>query len=224
MRLEGLDLRRARWPVVALSFWMACVSCGCGPDSPTGAKGASATGGGVGRSSAGNTLSFGFETNDPMEDGRRYGGLLRLLEERTGLRFELVLSDDVVKQLDSLSDGKLDFASLGLASSTRAVRRGLKPVAKGLNADGSAEYRSAFVARPESTLRRLEDLRGHTVVFGREDSSRSWLIPLVMLREAGLKIGDLGNLTHVRGAGTILKMVLEGGYDAGPVSGILARD
>ncbi|NOX25135.1 MAG: phosphate/phosphite/phosphonate ABC transporter substrate-binding protein [Deltaproteobacteria bacterium] len=55
-----------------------------------------------------------------------------------------------------------------------------------LEINGSDQYRSALVVRKDSSITRVADLIGHTLVYGRHSCPGSGLLPGIMLQRVGL--------------------------------------
>ncbi len=55
-----------------------------------------------------------------------------------------------------------------------------------LKINGSDQYRSALVVRKDSSITRVADLIGHTLVYGRHSCPGSGLLPRIMMQRVGL--------------------------------------
>jgi phosphonate transport system substrate-binding protein len=109
-----------------------------------------------------------------------------------GLDFDYVLYSNYERQVSDLVDGRIDVAWNSPLAWVRARRlaraRGadLTPVTM---RDTDCDLRSVVVVRVDSPVRSIFDLAGRTVATGAVDSPQATLLPLSLLRSAGLEPG-----------------------------------
>ncbi|HVT67507.1 MAG TPA: PhnD/SsuA/transferrin family substrate-binding protein [Trebonia sp.] len=109
-----------------------------------------------------------------------------------GLDFDFLLYSNYERQVTDLVDGRVDVAWNSPLAWVRARRlaaaRGvlLTPVTM---RDTDCDLRSVIVVRADSPVRSLADLAGRVVAAGAVDSPQATLLPLSLLRSAGLKPG-----------------------------------
>jgi len=109
-----------------------------------------------------------------------------------GLDFDYVLYSNYERQVTDLVDGRIDVAWNSPLAWVRARRlagaRGtaLTPVTM---RDTDCDLRSVIAVRVDSTVRSISDLAGRTVATGAVDSPQATLLPLSLLRSAGLEPG-----------------------------------
>jgi phosphonate transport system substrate-binding protein len=110
----------------------------------------------------------------------------------TGLDFDYVLYSNYERQVRDLVDGRIDVAWNSPLAWVRARRlaaaRGvtLTPVTM---RDTDCDLRSVIVVRADSPITAVTDLAGRVVATGAVDSPQATLLPLSLLRSAGLKPG-----------------------------------
>jgi ABC-type phosphate/phosphonate transport system substrate-binding protein len=110
-----------------------------------------------------------------------------------GLDFDFVLYSNYERQVEDLVDARIGVAWNSPLAWVRARRLvaarniELRPVTM---RDTDCDLTSVIVARGASGLRSVEQLRGRTVATGAIDSPQATLIPLQLLRRAGLRPGD----------------------------------
>jgi len=110
----------------------------------------------------------------------------------TGLDFDYVLYSNYERQVRDLVDGRIDVAWNSPLAWVRARRlaaaRGvtLTPVTM---RDTDCDLRSVIVVRADSPITAVADLAGRVVATGAVDSPQATLLPLSLLRSAGLKPG-----------------------------------
>jgi phosphonate transport system substrate-binding protein len=109
-----------------------------------------------------------------------------------GLDFDYVLYSNYERQVTDLVDGRIDVAWNSPLAWVRARRlaraRGtaLTPVTM---RDTDCDLRSVIAVRVDSPVRSISDLAGRTVATGAVDSPQATLLPLSLLRSAGLEPG-----------------------------------
>jgi ABC-type phosphate/phosphonate transport system substrate-binding protein len=112
---------------------------------------------------------------------------------REYLDFDYVLYSNYERQVSDLVDGRVDVAWNSPLAWVRARRlaaaRGatLTPVTM---RDTDCDLRSAIVVRADSPITSLSDLAGRIVATGAVDSPQATLLPLSLLRAAGLTPGS----------------------------------
>jgi phosphonate transport system substrate-binding protein len=170
--------------------------------------------------------SIGFDRRlEPKEDVRQIASLARWLQHRTGLSWRVHVSPRGGSVVDDLCEAKVDFAAVGTISYLQANHRcGAHILVRGLNAQGEDMYRAAIIVPPESALRNIGDLRGHSFAFGAPNSTQGHLIPRLMLQQAGLSLSDLRAYTYTGSHTATANAVTSGRYDAGGLQDTLAHD
>jgi phosphonate transport system substrate-binding protein len=109
-----------------------------------------------------------------------------------GLDFDYVLYSNYERQVEDLVAGRVDVAWNSPLAWVRARRLAaarsvtLTPVTM---RDTDRDLRSVVVVRADSPVRSLADLRGRVVATGAVDSPQATLLPLALLRSAGLRPG-----------------------------------
>ena len=107
----------------------------------------------------------------------------------SGLDFDYVLYSNYERQVADLVDGHVDVAWNSPLAWVRARRlaafRGV-PLTPVTMRDTDCDLRSVIVVRADSPVRSLSELAGHIVATGAVDSPQATLLPLSLLRAAGL--------------------------------------
>ncbi|HEY6495214.1 MAG TPA: PhnD/SsuA/transferrin family substrate-binding protein [Trebonia sp.] len=110
----------------------------------------------------------------------------------SGLDFDYVLFSNYERQVGELVGGRIDVAWNSPLAWVRARRlaasRGV-PLAPVTMRDTDCDLRSVVVVRADSPVRSLAELAGRIVATGAVDSPQATLLPLSLLRGAGLKPG-----------------------------------
>jgi phosphonate transport system substrate-binding protein len=109
------------------------------------------------------------------------------------LDLDFVLYSNYERQVDDLLDGRIGLAwnsPLAWVRTRRAAAaRGIEVRAVAMR-DTDRDLTSAVAVRSDSALQDLADLRGHVVGTGAIDSPQATLLPLSVLRAAGLNLGE----------------------------------
>jgi phosphonate transport system substrate-binding protein len=109
-----------------------------------------------------------------------------------GLDFDFVLYSNYERQAEDLVAGRIDVAwnsPLAWVRARRlAVARGAELTALTMR-DTDCDLRSVVIVSAGSAARTLSDLTGGTVATGAVDSPQATLLPLALLRDAGLVPG-----------------------------------
>jgi phosphonate transport system substrate-binding protein len=136
------------------------------------------------------TLVLGAVAYDPKVV-TIWDGFRAWLREQ-GLDFDYVLYSNYERQVTDLVAGRIGVAWNSPLAWVRARRLAgaaavtLTPVTM---RDTDRDLRSVIVVRADSPVRSLADLRGRVVATGAVDSPQATLLPLALLRGAGLRPG-----------------------------------
>ncbi|MBP2234546.1 phosphonate transport system substrate-binding protein [Sinorhizobium kostiense] len=126
--------------------------------------------------------------------------------------------------IQGLLGGTLDYAELGASGYAKiylANANAVEPILTTVQTDGSTGYHSIMVARKDSGITKLEDLKGKKLGFADPDSTSGYLVPLVTLPEAiGAPVKEFfGESGFGGGHENLVLEVLKGNFDAGTTFG-----
>lgn len=126
--------------------------------------------------------------------------------------------------VQALLGGTLDYAELGASAFAKvhlANANAVEPILTTVQTDGSKGYYSLMVARKDSGLTSIEDLKGKKLGFADPDSTSGYLIPLVTLPEKiGMPVKEyFGETGFGGGHENLVLEVLKGTFDAGTTFG-----
>lgn len=126
--------------------------------------------------------------------------------------------------IQGLLGGTLDYAELGASGFAKiylAKADAVEPILTTVQTDGSTGYHSIMIARKDSGITKLEDLKGKKLGFADPDSTSGYLVPLVTLPEAiGAPVKEYFAETGFGGGHENLVLeVLKGTFDAGTTFG-----
>lgn len=162
-----------------------------------------------------NILYFGFDLrSSPQEDAAQYKPFLEYLEATTGYQFKLHFTPKNSTTSDELGQNKTQFAAMGATSFLKAQHQyGAISLVRGLNHQNRAEYRSAFVVRPNSSIRNIGDIKGRTLAFGSYDSTQGHIIPRIMLEQNGIMLDNLLTYHYTGSHQNCAEAVISGKFD-----------
>ncbi len=160
----------------------------------------------------------------PREIYRGYQPIMDYLTENTPFRFELKLSESYKGTVHQLGTGEISIASLGsFIYVTMKDEYNLEVILKPLTQDGNNVYQSMFITQDTSTIQRLTDLKGKSVVFPSKESLTGQWMPTIIYNETNLESNDLKKMAFVSHHTTVAAKVLSGEYDAGVVKAVVAK-
>ncbi|MFJ1312031.1 phosphonate ABC transporter substrate-binding protein [Agrobacterium sp. P15N1-A] len=126
--------------------------------------------------------------------------------------------------VQGLLGGTLDYAELGASAYAKvylAKTDAVEPILTTVQTDGSMGYHSIMVARKDSGMTKLEDMKGKKLGFADPDSASGYLVPLVTLPEAaGAPVKEyFGSTGFGGGHENLVLEVVKGNFDAGTTWG-----
>lgn len=166
------------------------------------------------------TFRIGYMICNSLQETRgRFEPLTAFLSRATGARFESVFLDTVDVE-DSFAAGQIDFAHTNsLVYVTIRERSRALPIAAEKRGVYGVKTRGAVIARKDSGIRSLSDLKGKRFVFGPQWAPFGFLAEYALLLDAGIDPEvDLGYYATLPGTWKHEKAiyaVLYGEYDAG---------
>jgi phosphonate transport system substrate-binding protein len=127
----------------------------------------------------------------PNEKGADLEAFRRELGELTGLKLEIVVTQNYEELVQKFKDGSVDFGFFSPVNFIAAERdAGAKVLLKKVY--GKSEfYYGALIVRADSKVKKVEDLKGLKVAFVDPKSTSGYLYPLVSLKKAGLGVKDV---------------------------------
>lgn len=170
-------------------------------------------------------IVFGFDLRaSPEEDARQYLPFLKYLEEATGYEFQLRFTPKDGQLSEDLGRGTVQIAAIGAVTLIKAREKfDVRPLVRGLNHQGKAEYQSVIVVAPDSALGSLEDLRDKRIAFGNIDSTQGHIIPRILLKEHGLDLDSFAAYEFTGSHQNCASAVIAGRYDACGMQDTMAR-
>ena len=126
--------------------------------------------------------------------------------------------------IQGLLGGTLDYAELGASGYAKIYlenKDAVEPILTTVQTDGSTGYYSIMVARADSGIKTLADMKGKKLGFADPDSTSGYLIPVTSLpKDIGAEVKDYFASTGFGGGHEQLVLeVLKGTFDAGTTFG-----
>jgi phosphonate transport system substrate-binding protein len=123
--------------------------------------------------------------------------------------------------IQGLLGGTLDYAELGASGYAKIYlenKDAVEPILTTVQTDGSTGYHSVMVARKDSGMTKLEDMKGKKLGFADPDSTSGYLVPVTSLPAdlGGTPVKDFFAETGFGGGHENLVLeVVKGNFDAG---------
>lgn len=121
---------------------------------------------------------------NPTELMRIYTPFAEYLARELGMKVQFTPVVDYAATVEGLAAGKLDLVWYGGFTSVQAVRRTGGTATRLALREEDAQFKSVFVARPDSGIKALADLKGKTFAFGSVSSTSGHLMPRSFLLQA----------------------------------------
>jgi phosphonate transport system substrate-binding protein len=149
----------------------------------------------------------------------KYTPLARYLSEALDRPVHITVARDYAEHIRLTGEDALDISFLG--GSPYVVigeQYGQKPLLVRFEFDGMPTFRSVIVVERDSPYQELSDLAGARVAFGSTNSTLSTQVPVYMLIQAGVRLEDLADRSHLRNHENVILGVQFGDFDAGAVA------
>jgi phosphonate transport system substrate-binding protein len=135
------------------------------------------------------TLRIGFI---PAEDSRamvrQSQAILDIVAKQTGLKVEAFVGSDYNGTIEALRNGHVDVALLGPFSYVLATTQApveafaVTVIAKTMQ----PSYKSIIIARKDSPIKSINDLKGHTYAFVDPGSTSGYMVPAAAFKTPGI--------------------------------------
>ena len=155
--------------------------------------------------------------DSPAQMYRKFGPLAEYISAQTGREVVFKLTPTFTDAVKDIGTGVADICYMTPSTYIEAHEKyGVDLLAKAVR-KGTPYSHTIIVAREDSPLGRLEDLKGRTFAFGDAMSTSSYMVPRYMLEKAGVKLDDLADCRFMGHHDDVAKAVLLGEVDAGGV-------
>jgi phosphonate transport system substrate-binding protein len=120
------------------------------------------------------------------EQVRKFTPLARYLEERLGMKVQFTPVTDYPAAVESLVNKRVDLVWFGGVTFVQASMRSGGKIIPIAQREEDTRFRSVFIAKTDSGIKTLQDLRGKQVSFGSPSSTSGHLMPRSNLLDAGI--------------------------------------
>ncbi|EHM10705.1 phosphate/phosphite/phosphonate ABC transporter, periplasmic binding protein [Thermanaerovibrio velox DSM 12556] len=152
----------------------------------------------------------------PEEIKASYGPIVEGLAGKLGKRCRLFVSHDYGSLGEGLKDGRFDVAWFSPLAYVVAAERVPMRVLGIPKVKGRPSYRGLIIARRDSGIKGLSDLKGRRFAFVDASSGSGYLYPRVLMSKSGLDPKrDLGGVLFLGTHDRVIEAVLSGEVDAG---------
>src|SRR5215468_6132422 len=123
-------------------------------------------------------------TTDPGKIVRESQPFVDYLEQETGARVELTVPTNYAAVVEAFANNRVDIAYFGGFTYVQAsARAGAIPL---VQRERDQAFHSLFITQPNSAIRSLSDLKGHSFAFGDVNSTSGHLMPAYFMRQQGV--------------------------------------
>ncbi|MBE0427494.1 MAG: phosphate/phosphite/phosphonate ABC transporter substrate-binding protein [Nitrospirae bacterium] len=158
----------------------------------------------------------------PVETLKKFSPLSEYLSNKLGKRVELRAVSDHEGAIRDIGQDKTQLCFMMPITYIEANKKyGIQVLVKGLT-DGKSSYHSVIIAKSDSKINSVEDIKGRTFAFGDPRSVSSYIAPRIILLDAGIDLKDLLYYEYLGAHEEVLDAVLKGKFDAGGVTESIA--
>ncbi len=167
---------------------------------------------------AGGVLRMGIvPLESPAVMFKKFMPLAEYLGSRLNRKIDLKVAVDFQGAISDISQGVTQFCFMTPSTYIEAHKKyDVRVLVKALR-EGKPYQHSVIVARGDSTINTVEDLKGRSFAFGDPHSTSSHIVPRGMLLSAGVDISDLLYYNYLGHHDDVAKAVLSGDFDAGGI-------
>lgn len=121
------------------------------------------------------------------EQIRKFTPLANYLSQQLGMRVEFTPVNDYPAAVEALVNKRVDLVWLGGFTYVQASRRSGGKIVPLAQREEDTRFQSVFIAKTDSGIKSLNDLRGKQVSFGSASSTSGHLMPRSFLLQAGIE-------------------------------------
>src|SRR5215467_2045064 len=152
-------------------------------------------------------------TTDPGKIVRESQPFVDYLEQETGARVELTVPTNYAAVVEAVASDRVDIAYFGGFTYVQAsARSGAIPL---VQREKDQTFHSLFITQPDSAIRSLGDLKGHSFAFGDVNSTSGHLMPAYFMRQRGVDQAVIDKAIYTGGHDVTALAVANRKVDAG---------
>ncbi len=126
---------------------------------------------------------------DIVSTFKKFHPLVTYLTQKTDLSIRLIVPEDLTKFKTLINNGEIDFALQDPHTFLKLSNLfDDDSLIRALNLEGGTTQSGVVIARKDSGINQLTDLKGKTVMFGPKFSSVKWLAAKFLFEEQGINI------------------------------------
>lgn len=153
----------------------------------------------------------------PAEMFKKFGPLAEYLGRCLKMRVDLKVAVDFQGAIKDIGQGATQFCFMTPSTYIEAHKKhSVEVLVKALR-EGKPFQHSVIVARGDSAIQSMEDIKGRSFAFGDPHSTSSHIVPRGMLLDAGIDIKDLQYYNYLGHHDDVARAILNGDFDAGAV-------
>lgn len=138
--------------------------------------------------------------------------LKEYLESQTKYKFEVSIPQNYIAVVEAFGTGRADVAALNTFGYILAHDKYGAQAYMTVLRHGSSTYQSQFIAKADSSIKKVEDLKGKKVAFVDPASTSGYLLPLKMLKDKSI---DPSESVFAMKHDNVVSMVYNGQVDGG---------
>jgi len=164
------------------------------------------------------TIKMGIiPLESPAEMFKKFLPLSRYLSEKMNKDIELKVEVDYESTIKDIGEGVTGICYMTPSTFINAREQyGVEVLVKALKS-GKPFQRIAIIAKEESNIKSVSELKGASFAFGDILSTASYIVPMAMLQEEGIALKDLDFYDFLGHHDDVAKAVMRGDFDAGGV-------
>ena len=124
------------------------------------------------------------------EQVRKFTPLAAYLEKKLGMKVEFTPVSDYPAAVEALVNKKVDLVWFGGFTYVQAQLRSGGKIIPIAQREEDTRFQSVFIAKTDSGIKTLADMKGKQVSFGSQSSTSGHLMPRSILLQAGIEPGE----------------------------------
>jgi len=146
----------------------------------------------------------------------RFTPLATYLGHVLGVPIEVHIGKNYQEHLEAISHNQIDIAFLGPSTYVDLTQQHHdKPLLARFEVNHQPNLYGVIAVRSDSPLHKLRELKGKRIAFVDEYSTMGYLVPNVLLKNAGVPLNTLTASSFLKAHNNVALAVLAGDYDAG---------
>jgi phosphonate transport system substrate-binding protein len=156
---------------------------------------------------------------------RRFTPLAEYLSRELKRPVTLEIASSYATHIHNIGSDNLDIALLGPASYVLMTAEfGMRPLLAVFESNGTKTFRGVIIAKKDSSITLLSQLKGKKFAFGDKASTMGHLVPRYMLLKKGVDVSDLAGHAFLSSQENVCLGVLTGDFDAAAVKEEVFRE